>query len=240
MKRPELAGSYTQATQAELDAILVLTKTTLPAQQYELLERVLSTFVFVMLALQNARASIKRFRKMLFGASTESIGNVLEDNGASAADEPPAGSAATSAESAPVGGPAQAQDKANEAKPGHGRNGAQAYRDAPVIKVDVADLQPGDACPECTDGRVYDSPPRTIVKVVGQPPLAATVYELQRLRCRLCDAIFTGPMPWPRRGHFVALVRPHPSTTTVARACSPCCATAAACRSTASKACRPA
>ena len=190
MKRPEPVN----ATQEQLDALLAKAKPTFSTEEYLLLEGVLGTFVLVMQALQNARTSIKRFRKMLFGASTESKGNVLEDNGSSAAGDPPAGSQARSAESAAVGEPLPAQEKA-KAKPGHGRNGAQAYRDAPVIKVDVADLRPGDPCPECTDGKVYDSPPRTIVKVIGQPPLAATVYELGQLRCRLCDTIFTGPMP---------------------------------------------
>jgi transposase len=42
---------------------------------------------------------------------------------------------------------------------------------------------------------VYDSPPKSLVKVVGQAPLGATVYRVQRLRCRLCDAIFTAPLP---------------------------------------------
>jgi hypothetical protein len=42
---------------------------------------------------------------------------------------------------------------------------------------------------------VYDSPPKSLVKVVGQAPLGATVYKVQRLRCRLCDAVFTAPLP---------------------------------------------
>ncbi|HYN63344.1 MAG TPA: transposase, partial [Candidatus Limnocylindrales bacterium] len=42
---------------------------------------------------------------------------------------------------------------------------------------------------------MYDSPPKSLVKVVGQAPLGATVYRVQRLRCRLCDAIFTAPLP---------------------------------------------
>jgi hypothetical protein len=74
MKHPELVT----ATQAELDEILALTKTTLPPQQYQLLEAVLRTFVYVMQALQNAKTSLKRFRRMLFGALTESSANVLE------------------------------------------------------------------------------------------------------------------------------------------------------------------
>ncbi len=180
MKRPELVT----ATQAELDEILALAKTTFPARQYELLEAVLGTFVYVMQALQNAKTSIKRFRQMLFGARTERKGNVLKDHGASAA-----------AGATPVEGDHDAKPSPPPPRAGHGRNGAQAYCDSPVVEVAVPDLQPGDPCPQCDTGKVYDCPPRTIVKVLGQPPLAGTVYKLQRLRCRLCDATFTAPMP---------------------------------------------
>ncbi len=34
-----------------------------------------------------------------------------------------------------------------------------------------------------------------LVRVVGQAPLAATVYELDRLRCNLCGEVFTAPEP---------------------------------------------
>ncbi|HEY6355517.1 MAG TPA: IS66 family transposase, partial [Burkholderiaceae bacterium] len=80
-------------------------------------------------------------------------------------------------------------------QPGHGRNAAQAYSGAPIVACDHTELASGDRCPQCDKGRVYDSPPRSIVKVVGQAPLGATVYKLQRLRCRLCDAVFTAPLP---------------------------------------------
>ena len=194
MKPPEIVN----ATQAQLDDLLAKVKSTLTTQDYLLLEGVLGTFVCVMLALQNAKTSIRRFRKMLFGASTESIGNVLKDKDkdAAATDKLPAAGEATSAEDEPAcDTECDPEGKPAKAKPGHGRIGAQAYRDAPVVKLDVGELQSGDVCPECTDGKVYNTPPRTIVKVIGQPPLVATVYELGRLRCRLCDATFTAPMP---------------------------------------------
>jgi len=178
VKRPELVN----ATQAELDALLAQAKPTFSTEQYELLEGVLGTFVYVMQALQSAKTSIKRFRQMLFGARTESKGNVLEDKVASAAEE-----------ATPVEGNHDA--KPSPPRVGHGRNGAQAYCDSPVVEVAVPDLQAGDPCPECTTGKVYDAAPRVIVKVVGQPPLAATLYKLRALRCRLCDAIFTGAIP---------------------------------------------
>ena len=181
MKPPEIVN----ATQAELDELLMLakTKTAFSTEHYELLERVLGTFVFVMLTLQSAKTSIKKFRQMLFGARTESKSNVLNKHGAGA--DPQAGAQEQ----------ADGREDAKPSPPGHGRNPAQAYRDAPVVEVDVPGLQPGDPCPECGVGRVYDSAPKVLVNVVGQPPLAATVFKLRQLRCRLCDTLFTAPLP---------------------------------------------
>ena len=183
MKEPELVT----ATQQELDEILALAKTSFPVRQYQLLEGVLATFVYVMLKLQNAKTSIKRFQRMLFGHRTEHKRNVLER--AAQAGE----SDASDAESVPEL-PATVP-LARPPRPGHGRNAAQAYSGAPIVACDHTELASGDRCPQCDKGRVYDSPPRSIVKVVGQAPLGATVYKLQRLRCRLCDAVFTAPLP---------------------------------------------
>jgi transposase len=187
MKEPELVT----ATREELDEILALARTSFPHKHYQLLEGVLGTFVFVMLRLQNAKTSIKRFQRMLFGAPTEHKRNVLEV-------------AAVAGDSQVIDGarPAQGDQQARPVdpslkppRPGHGRNAAQAYGGAPIVECEHRELESGDRCPQCDKGRVYDSPPRTLVKVVGQAPLGATVYRLQRLRCRLCDAIFTAPLP---------------------------------------------
>ena len=185
MKPPEIVN----ATQAELDELLAKAKPTFSSEQYLLLERVFGTFVYVMLSLQNAKTSIKRFQRMLFGGRTETKRNVLER--AAVADELHGQDAAGSgAEPAQVVVPSP-----KPRPPGHGRNAAQAYSGAPIVECDHPDLEPGDRCPQCDKGRVYDSPPKSLVKVVGQAPLGATVYRVQRLRCRLCDAIFTAPLP---------------------------------------------
>lgn len=184
MKEPELVT----ATQEELDEILQRARPALSDPQYRLLEGVLSTFVYVMLKLQNTKTSIKRFRRMLFGHSTEHKRNVLKPAVAEDPHEP--GAAGAGAEGTQEGVPAP-----KPRPPGHGRNAAQAYSGATVVECNHPDLKSGDPCPQCDQGRVYDSPPKSLVKVVGQAPLGATVYRVQRLRCRLCDAIFTAPLP---------------------------------------------
>jgi transposase len=79
---------------------------------------------------------------------------------------------------------------------GHGRNGASSYTGARKVTVSHPQLHVGDACPGCEKGKVYpQKEPRTLVRVVGQAPLAATVYELDRLRCNLCGEVFTAPEP---------------------------------------------
>ena len=80
--------------------------------------------------------------------------------------------------------------------PGHGRNGASSYTGAKTIDVPHPNLHAGDACPGCEKGKVYSQKePRTLVRIVGQAPLAATVYELDRLRCHLCGEVFTAEEP---------------------------------------------
>src|SRR5437870_6699624 len=74
MKPPEIVND----TQAVLDERLAKAKPTFSCEQYLLLERVFGTFVYVMLSLQNAKTSIKRFQRMLFGSRTEHKRNVLE------------------------------------------------------------------------------------------------------------------------------------------------------------------
>lgn len=195
MKPPEIVT----ATRAELDEILALSKPLLPARHYRLLESVLNTYEFVMLQVQSMKTSMRRLQRMLFGARTERKRNVIKNAAGQAAAPPGAAEDATpgighavaviDAAGAPL--PASAPKK----RKGHGRNAAQAYRDAAVVECVHTDIEAGQRCPQCGRGRVYESPPKVIVKVVGQAPLAATLYRVQRLRCRLCDALFTAPVP---------------------------------------------
>jgi len=80
--------------------------------------------------------------------------------------------------------------------PGHGRNSAGAYRGAEKVPVAHAKLAHGDRCPDCARGNVYrQKEPKALVRIVGQAPLSATVYELERLRCNACGQVFTAAEP---------------------------------------------
>ena len=86
--------------------------------------------------------------------------------------------------------------QSKEKPKGHGRNSASAYTGAKKVAVPHPTLHSGDHCPGCEKGKVYpQKEPRTLVRIVGQAPLAATSYELDRLRCNLCGEVFTAPEP---------------------------------------------
>jgi transposase len=91
--------------------------------------------------------------------------------------------------------PETLQAKAERAS-GHGRNGAAAYRGAKRIVIRHTRLVHGDRCPDCERGNVYaQKEPKELVRIVGQAPLTATVYELERLRCNACGQVFTAEEP---------------------------------------------
>jgi transposase len=80
--------------------------------------------------------------------------------------------------------------------PGHGRNGASAFTSAQNIAVPHAQLKSGDRCPDCEKGKAYvQKEPKPLVRVIGQAPLSATVYNPERLRCNGCGQVFTAQEP---------------------------------------------
>ena len=89
----------------------------------------------------------------------------------------------------------QPEDKAPP-PPGHGRNGVEAFNGARKVDIKHQKLTHGDRCPECGKGNVYgQKEPKVLVRVIGQAPLAATVYSLERLRCGACGQVFTAQEP---------------------------------------------
>lgn len=137
--------------------------------------------------LADRNATIAKLRKELFGPSSEKTDKVLPSSEAAGMPsgegrpEKPAGE-----------GPAQAKSP----RKGHGRNGAEDYAGAERIRCPHGTLKAGDRCPECKKGKLYPmSKPAVLVRVTAQAPLAARVYEQDRLRCNLCLVIFTAPAP---------------------------------------------
>jgi transposase len=180
----------------------------LGADDYETIKAVIGAYVCLVNVVGDKDTTIRRLRQMLFGLKTEKtsavIGGLKGGESASAsleaAGESPGGTIqGMVAEASPKAGAethtendSQASGEAPQGPPGHGRNGADAYTGAEKIEVRHESLQPGDPCPKCEKGTLYDTArPGVLVRLVGQPPVGATIYYLQKLRCGLCGGIFT-------------------------------------------------
>jgi ribosomal protein S27AE len=129
--------------------------------------------------------TIRHLRQLLLPASTEKTKDLLAQVGVP--------SSSGRAERKPAGSPEQPQA---DPPPGHGRNGAEAFTGARPVQISHPKLKHGDRCPQCGQGNVYgQKDPKVLVRIVGQAPLAATVYRLERLRCGACGLIFTAQEP---------------------------------------------
>jgi hypothetical protein len=81
-------------------------------------------------------------------------------------------------------------------KKGHGRNPACRYTGARWIPVPHPTLRNGDRCPKCQKGRVRQQRTAAVVmRIVGSPPVSATAWSLEKLRCDTCGQVFTAPTP---------------------------------------------
>src|SRR5215471_2331224 len=143
----------------------------LPEEDYRKLKVAVETLEYLTELVADKDTTIRHLRQLLLPTATEKTKDVLAKAGVEAAV--PAEAPATE-ETSQQGHP----------RPGHGRNGAEEYRGAKQIAVPHQQLKHGDRCPECGKGNVYgQKEPKVLVRLVGQAPLAATVYSLERLRC---------------------------------------------------------
>jgi transposase len=166
----------------ELEGLLEQARPMLSEDGYQKLRAAIRTLGYVTGLLEKQETTLASLRELLCHASTERTEAVLKQAGIEPGDK----KRQAPKEHAGKGAPS-----------GHGRNGATAYGGAPKVQVPHESLQAGDRCPdaEC-GGKVYaQRDPGVLVRVKGQTPIAATVYELEKLRCHLCGKVFTATAP---------------------------------------------
>jgi hypothetical protein len=166
------------------------------ADDFATIQRVLKAHLYLLEVIENKSTTIARLRKLLFGAATEKTADVVgRDTQPPASNDDQRTNAETGAADQEAS-PTPASQGKPPRKPGQGRNGREDYAAATRVKVPHPSLKPGDPCPECARGKVYETGrPGTVIRLIGQPPVAATIYELEKLRCNLCGQIFTAELP---------------------------------------------
>lgn len=122
-------------------------------------------------ALEKHRQSNLRLRRVLFGSKTEKTRKACPK------PEPP---------------PAASKPR----RKGHGRRGAAQYTGARRVAVCHPSLKAGQVCEKCRCGKLRrQRQPAVAMRVQASPPVSASLYEQERLRCDLCGAVFTAPLP---------------------------------------------
>ena len=209
-----------------IEHVLDRAKPLLLPEDFDLIKGLVDTLVRVTKLVRQRGSTIARLRR-LFGLSrTEKTRDVVgppETTGPSppavehapgagpATESTPSGDASNggAAPSTADGGTLGAQampdtEPTPPAKPkrkGHGRVAAADYLAAEHIPVPHESLQPGDPCPRCERGNVYElKQPAPILRIVGQAPLVATCWDCERLRCATCGIVYTARAPKEAQG----------------------------------------
>lgn len=127
-------------------------------------------------------------------AATE--GKSKDDAAAPTAETDAAATKEDVAEPVPTATNPTSEDKPSDKnkRKGHGRNGAGNYTAARRIPVYLESMKAGDRCP-CGMGNLYDIDASPLIRIVGQAPIHADIYDLQKLRCNTCGDIFTAEAP---------------------------------------------
>ena len=177
-------------SEEEFDQLIKQVKScSLDEKTKDLIIGVLRSFLWISLRYQNQKTSISKLLAKIFGPKTE------KNSGPKEGTKEKRRKSGNSDDDMGSGHGAGQSDKTEEKGKGHGKKGADEYPGAERIQVFHEHLKAGDLCPECNEGHLYRFEPSTILKIIGTPPIGARIYELEKLRCALCQQVFTAPLP---------------------------------------------
>jgi len=179
--------------EAQREAFLGRVRAGVSPDDYRIIEGMSHALPEMLTLLEQYPATLRKLQHLLFGPKTEQTDRVC----------PPC---------SPTIGIEVSKPKAK----GHGRIKAGDYTGAHWVQVPHPDLKPGDQCPSCSKGALRaQASPAIILRIEGSPPISATGYKLERLRCDTCGEVFTAPAPAqagqekyaPSAGATIALLR---------------------------------
>lgn len=140
--------------------------------------KLIENFLYIYHMWIRSKKKINKLLKMMFGNKCEANkdkGNEKEKD------------QNTNQNSSPKDDNKQQSKDDPKAKPrngGGGKNGADAYEGAAEIicKLDE-NTKPGNKCPECNKGTLYEINPKKVIRLVGNAPITAFKFILQQVRC---------------------------------------------------------
>jgi transposase len=168
----------------------------LEANDFPLLADVLRAMIWMESALKEKSLSIARL-KAIFGIKTEKAKKLAallkktseESNQNLTNDENNETNSSSKEETS------QEKSKEKDLTKGHGHRPSSDYQEAEIIRIAHEILTKGSLCPECGKGKLFNLAPGTVLRITGQPWLNVHIYKPERLRCPVCQAIFTAKLP---------------------------------------------
>ncbi len=158
-------------TPAERTAFLEEVGRVLPAAQRDRIGRILELVVWLLGLLEMKNLSLANLLRLWFGPRTESARNVC-------------------------GRTSEPKTKPQTQAKGHGRRSHRGYTGAKRVTVAHPMLKAGQICPDCRKGKLRRrQEPAVAIQIKAQPPVAATIHEMEQLRCDTCGKVFTAPTP---------------------------------------------
>jgi len=153
----------------------------LQENDYAKLKAMVDTVALQCVAAQDQEISMQRVLRMMFGARTEKTRTLLKTKRKKKSDG-----------TKKSGGTGKRRGK----RKGHGRRPASAYWGAQREQISHPELEAGERCAACEKANLYNpNRPSQIIRLVAQPLVAATVYELEKLRCAGCGKVFSVRSP---------------------------------------------
>jgi len=204
------APEQVRLSSAEGEAIIARLSVYAPSRSdCEICIQVIRLYFWFTAVVAEAKVSIKKLRTLLFGRgpkrpkpsdpASSSVADSAVGEGEATGDasgredvaetSEAVGSTSGSGESGSTGKPKGGH------RPGTGRLGADAYVEAERVECRHEALAVGQRCPVCGQGNLYALPAGVEIRIDGNALLSAIRYELEKLRCSACGAIFTSELP---------------------------------------------
>ncbi len=174
-------------------------------QDRKIITGLLRTLLYLIVELQNKKATLLRLREMIFGRKSEKRKKADPE---SSQDEEKKDEEKKDPDGETDNGMAKDQveierkaksesEAARPKKPGHGRIPASAYRGAKTVYCRHSELSSGSPCPapRCR-GKVYPTTrPHGFIQFTGAPMINATHYLQEIVKCASCNREYEAPLP---------------------------------------------
>ena len=155
-----------------LEAYLVRVRPSLSQEDFLYVEFLARGWAELAGSLEEGRLGRGKLQRIIFGPRTEKTRTVC-----------------------PPVEPGPGREKGPKPK-GHGRRGSGAYTGARRVKVGHPRFQAGHVCEKCCRGKLRAQKKAGVaIRLLGAPPITATVWELERFRCDGCGEIYSAPPP---------------------------------------------